>query len=180
MRIDKNFKGLEFKDGRYVYNGNIETIENLIIELDAGLYVTGYIQAGGCIKAGNYIQAGNYIKAGDSIEAGSYIKAGYSIKAGGSIEAGNYIQAGDGILAGLYITAKTTISCGLNIYAGICTWRQASEEDKTITCSKLIKGKAEYGILKELGEPKRKITIDNKEIEISEESYLELKKSLEV
>ena len=77
--------------------------------------------------------------------------AGYSIKAGDSIKAGYSIKAGDsyGIKAGLYITAKTTISCGLKIFAGICFWRKIEKEEKTITCSTLLKGKVEYGILNE-------------------------------
>jgi len=36
----------------------------------------------------------------------------------------------------------------------------------------------EYGILKEVGEAKKKITIDGKEIEISLESFEALKRSL--
>ena len=83
------------------------------------------------------------------------IEAGGSIKAGGYIEAGGSIEAGDsyGISAGLSITAKGTISFGLNAYAGIKTWDIAAKEEKTITCSKLLKGNVEYGILKETGEP---------------------------
>ena len=36
-------------------------------------------------------------------------------------------------------------------FAGIKTWGEATDEEKTITCGKLINGKVEYGILKELG-----------------------------
>jgi len=51
----------------------------------------------------------------------------------------------------LSITATGTITCGRRIFAGVCTWRDISDEDKTITCSKLVNGIVEYGILKETG-----------------------------
>ena len=169
MILDKNYKGLEFKNGRYFYDGNIETTENLEIKLDNLLEVAGYIKAGWSIKASW------------SIEASGYIEAGGSIIAGESIEAGEFIKAGEsyGISAALYITAQDTISCGLKIFAGICTWKNTEDSDKTITCSKLLSGTVEYGILKETGEAKKKITIDGKEIEISLESFDALKRSLE-
>ncbi len=210
MKITKDFKGLKYVGGHYEYNGDIETTEDLVIELDSWLYVTGSIEAGWSIEAGGSINAGEFIEAGRSINAGGSIEAGWSIKAGGSIEAGwsieagRYIEAGGsieagrsinagefieagrsinaggyyGISAGLSITAKATISCGLKIFAGICTWRDINNSEKTITCSRLLSGKVEYGILKETGDEKKKIVIDGKEIEISNESYEALKKSL--
>ena len=84
------------------------------------------------------------------------IKAGWSIEAWGSIKAGGSIEAGEsyGMSAGLSITAKGTISFGLKAFAGICTWRTITDDEKTITCSKLIGGGVvEYGILVETGEP---------------------------
>ena len=136
-----------------------------------------YIKAGWYIKAGEYIEAGGSIEAGESIEAGWYIEAGESIEASGSIEAGGYIEAGGsikasgsikadgsikaggsieaggyyGIVAGLSIVCKGTLSFGLKIYAGICSWREISEEEKTVTCGKFNGGVVEYGILKETG-----------------------------
>ena len=58
MVIDKKFKGLVKEDYRYVFNGDIETTENLEIDLDMRLFVTGSIEAGGSIKAGWSIEAG--------------------------------------------------------------------------------------------------------------------------
>jgi len=171
MKIDKNYKGLVKEDNRYVFNGNIMTTENLEIDLDMSLYVTGsikvadYIIAGEDIEAGEYIKAGLFIKAGEdikagwsieaggSIEAGESIKAGWSIEAGGSIEAGESIKAGgsSGIVAGLSITCKNSLSFGLKAFAGICSWRDITDEEKTITCGKLEGGTVEYGILRETG-----------------------------
>jgi hypothetical protein len=177
MKIDKNYKGLVKEDNRYVFNGNIMTTENLEIDLDMSLYVTGsikvadYIIAGEDIEAGEYIKAGLFIKAGEdikagwSIEAGGSIEAGESIKAGGSIEAGESIKAGwsieaggsikaggsSGIVAGLSITCKNSLSFGLKAFAGICSWRDITDEEKTITCGKLEGGTVEYGILRETG-----------------------------
>ena len=47
MEAQKKFKGLVKEDYRYVFNGNIETTESLEIDLDMGLFVTGYIKAVG-------------------------------------------------------------------------------------------------------------------------------------
>ena len=159
MKIDKNYKGLVKEDNRYVFNGNIMTTENLEIDLDMSLYVTGsikvadYIIAGEDIEAGEFIKAGWSIEAGGSIKAGGSIEAGESIKAGGSIEAGESIKAGgsSGIVAGLSITCKNSLSFGLKAFAGICSWRDITDEEKTITCGKLEGGTVEYGILRETG-----------------------------
>lgn len=148
----------KFKD-RYGYyiNGNAEFEFTAIFT--GRLLIDGYL----------YIKAGESIEAGQSIEAGGYIKAGWSIKAGGYIKAGGSY----GISAGLSITCKTTLSFGLKAYAGICTWREIDDDEKTITCGKLVNGTIEYGILKETGlEEEKKETIiiggntyDKKEVE---------------
>jgi len=125
------------------------------IEVKAGEYIKAgwYIKAGGYIEAGWYIEAGGSIKAGGYIEAGEYIKAGGCIEAGWYIEADEYIKAGEyyGISAGLSIFCKKELSFGLNAYAGIKTWGEATEEEKTITCGKLTNGNVKYGILNETG-----------------------------
>ena len=147
MKIDKNYKGLVKEDNRYVFNGNIMTTENLEIDLDMSLYVTGSIKVADYIIAGEDIEAGEYIKAGLFIKAGEDIKAGWSIEAGGSIKAGG----SSGIVAGLSITCKNSLSFGLKAFAGICSWRDITDEEKTITCGKLEGGTVEYGILRETG-----------------------------
>jgi len=211
MKITKKTKGIIDEGWRYKYEGDLISDEEIEIDLDKGLYVTGSIGAGNSIKAGNSIEAGNWIKAGDWIEAGNSIKAGNSIDAGNSIEAGDWIKAGDwieagnsikagdsieagnsieagdwikagdsieagdwikagdynGISAGLYITCKGTLSFGLNAYAGIKTWGEATEEEKTITCGKLLKGNIEYGILKETGIEVIKDNLVGKEVEVT-------------
>ena len=40
---------------------------------------------------------------------------------------------------------------GLKCFAGICVWRNTTDEEKTITCGKHEGGVIEYGILKEIG-----------------------------
>jgi hypothetical protein len=141
MVIDKKFKGLVKEDYRYVFNGDIKTTESLEIDLDMRLFVTGSIKAGEFIEAGGSIEAGEFIEAGWSIKAGEFIEAGWSIKAGESY----------GIIAGLSITCKGKLSFGLKAFAGICNWREITDEDKTITCGELESGTIEYGILKETG-----------------------------
>ena len=105
-----------------------------------------------------------------SIEAGWSIKAGGYIEAGGSIKAGGYIKAGEdyGIIACLSITCKTTLSFGLKIFAGICNWRTISDDEKTITCGKMIGGGVvEYGILKETGLPEEEPSLSGKEVSVT-------------
>ena len=78
----------------------------------------------------------------------------FSKEAGGYIKAGKYIEAGGsfGIVAGLQITCEGVLYFGLKCFAGICTWREISEDEKTITCAKKEgNGVIEYGILKETG-----------------------------
>ena len=137
----------------YKINGNLEV--NCNLNIVNRLLVNGYlfIEAGKSISANGYISANGFISAGGSIRAGGYIEAGRDIKAGGSIKAGEYIKAGDnyGISSGLSIICKSSLSFGLNAYAGICTWQNITNKDKTITCGKLIKGTVAYGILKETG-----------------------------
>ena len=123
------------------FNGRLLVDGWLTIEAD------GSIKAGGSIEAGEYIKAGWSIEAGESIEAGGYIEAGLSIEADGSIKAGAFF----GIVAGLYITCKKELKCGLKVFAGICTWREITDEEKTITCGKFEGGVVEYGILHEVG-----------------------------
>ena len=87
MVINKKYKGLIDEGWRYKIEGDIETTEELEIDLDKGLYVSG------SIKTGEYIKAGGFIEAGEYIKAGGFIEAGWFIKAGGSIEAGEMIRA---------------------------------------------------------------------------------------
>ena len=145
MKITKKTKGIIDEGWRYKYEGDLISDEEIEIDLDKGLYVTGSIGAGNSIKAGNSIDAGNSIEAGDWIKAGDY----------------------NGISAGLYITCKGTLSFGLNAYAGIKTWGEATEEEKTITCGKLLKGNIEYGILKETGIEVIKDNLVGKEVEVT-------------
>lgn len=55
---------------------------------------------------------------------------------------------------GLYVTGSVSAASGYSIKAGVCTWRETEEADRTITCGKLESGKVEYGVLKEVGLPK--------------------------
>jgi len=156
---------LDFK-GRLLVKGY------LLIKAGYSIKAGGWIEAGSWIEAGIWIKAGSWIEAGDSIEAGYSIKAGGSIEAGDSIEAGSWIEAGDwikagswieagssyGISAGLQITCKGILKYGLKCFAGVCVWREITDEEKTITCGKHEGGRIEYGILCETGLEESKIT----------------------
>jgi hypothetical protein len=119
----------------------LEAEEGLGYVIVDSLNVLGYIY----FKAGSGIQAGAGIKAGEGIEAGWGIKAGW------------------GIQAGLSITCKKLIVCTVAVFAGVCYWRNISEEEMTISCAKLEGAPVKYGILKETGleednESKKKAT----------------------
>ena len=139
--ITKDYQGIVDDGYRYKLNGNLISATSIDIQLDKGLYVQGFIEADGSINAGGYIDAGGYIEAGWSINAGGYIEAGWSINADGSI------AAGEGILAQLAITCKSTLKAKFGIYAGVCTWKEPSADEQTITCGKLD-GTVKYGTLK--------------------------------
>jgi len=179
----KDYKKEGNIEGSLIIKGNLILTGDLTVEEE--IDVTGCIDCNGYfIKAGGFIEAGYSIKAGDSIKAGGFIEAGGSIKAGGSIEAGDSIKAGGsieagycyGIQAGLSIICKGTLSFGLKAFAGICTWKEITDEEKTITCSKLEGGGVvEYGILKETGESDTvEITVEGKTKCISRQSAEEL------
>ena len=156
--IIKNQKDLnKFKDDYgYKIDGNAEFEYSAIFE--GRLLVNGYLS----------------IKAGESIKAGGSIKAGEFIEAGGSIEAGdNY-----GISAVLSITCKGKLKFGLKAFAGICTWKNISDQEKTITCGKFEGGVIEYGVLIETGLPEEKmITLSNGK-KVSESTIIEALKGL--
>jgi len=140
------------KDNYYIgiedlsnFDGNIESEENLgYVKFKTNLSAKGYI----------FFRSGSGIKAGRGISAGWGIEAGRGIEAGSGISAGCGISAGWGISAGLGISCKLELSCKYRIFAGLWVWGNLSSDDeKTITCGKLVSGTVEYGILKEIGLP---------------------------
>ena len=180
VKKEKDFEKIKDENG-YSYKGNLRIECNL--KFIGRLYVEGYlsieagsfikagdsIEAGGFIEAGSFIKAGYYIKARTSIKAGSCIEAGSFIKAGSFIEAGSFIKAGTsyGIYAGLSITCKGKLIYGLKCFAGICTWRTITDDEKTITCGEHNGGVIEYGILKEIGLEEKSKTIISRESALS-------------
>jgi hypothetical protein len=181
-KIDGNaeFKYSAFFEGRLLVDGYLYIKAGESIKAGGYIEAGWYIKAGGSIEAGGYIKAGGYIEAGGYIKAGGYIEAGGSIEAGGYIKAGGYIEAGDyyGISAGLSITCKGKLSLGLKAFAGICTWREITDEEKTITCGEFDGGVVEYGILKETGLPEEKmITLSNGK-KVSESTVIEALRAL--
>lgn len=93
------------------------------------------------------------------IKLDKLLKVSKGIRAGCEIKAGSGIESGLGIESGSGINCKRSITFRHAIFAGICYWRESSDEDKTITCGKFnpIDGaKLEYGILNEIGLPEEK------------------------
>jgi len=114
----------------------------------------GYIR----FKEGVYVTGGITIKAGSGIEAGWGIEAGYGIKVGDCIE------AGDGIVSLYsYIKAKLSIDFSTTISAGIFSTSGAKDIE-----AREINGKVIYGNVILLKDTEKTITIDGKDIKISE------------
>ena len=123
MIIDANFEGLkQIKNGDYVFEGNLESKENIEIHLNDRFVIRGSITTEKSIIAECGIEAGEGIKAGCGIEAGEGIKAGWGIEA------------------------------GFRIFAGTSVYRSSKNCIKTISCKRLIKGEIAFGQLIERGE----------------------------
>lgn len=141
MKITKEYAGLKRQNnGDYIINGDLISDEDIEIELDNWLRVTGKIESKKTITTKKNLIAGYDIEAGYGIEAGCGIEAGDGIKAGDGIE------AGCGIKAGLSIVCKW-IKARLRIFAGICIWRNPTEEETTITCEEVKDGTIAFGKL---------------------------------
>ena len=130
--------------------------------------IGGYQEIGWYQKIGEYQKIGKYQEIGEYQEIGwyqkigEYQKIGKSQKIGWSQKIGEYQEIGgnatinQGIVVGLSIKVKGTLKFSKRLFAGVCNWRDITEEEKTITCGKFDGGKVEYGILKEIGIPEVK------------------------
>ena len=95
---------------------------------------------------------------------GVYVTGGITIKAGSGIEAGWGIEAGDGIVSLYsYIKAKLSIDFSTTISAGIFSTSGAKDIE-----AREINGKVIYGNVILLKDTEKTITIDGKDIKISE------------
>ena len=140
--ITRDYPGLVDRVGYLELAGDLKAIGSITVKLDVWLKVTGSIEAGWGIKAGWGITAGRGITAGSGIEAGEGIEAGCGIKAGW------------GIKAGLTIICNAELAAKFNLFAGVCTWRETTDDDRKITCGRLASGKVAYGKLVETQKPK--------------------------
>jgi hypothetical protein len=118
----KDFKKTD-EYGRLIYEGSLETDEEIIIESNLGTVI---FEKRLSSKKYIFASAGSGIKAGEGIKAGSGIKAGWGIEAGLGIEAGEGIKAGLGIVTFYYGLIAKWVSC-LRIAVGF-----HSKEKQTI------------------------------------------------
>ena len=110
-------------------------------------------------------------KGSITINAGSGINAGWGINAGRGINAGWGINAGEGINAGLQIICAGLLEFKFNLFAGLCTWKEPTSEDRKVMCGK-INGNVAYGDVTETGldEPDD-TSCDGKIVEIDGKAY---------
>ena len=80
--ITKDYQGIVDDGYRYKLNGNLISATSIDIQLDKGLYVQGFIEAGGSIKAGGSIEAGEGILAQLAITCNGTLKAKLGIYSG--------------------------------------------------------------------------------------------------
>lgn len=132
----------------YHIRGNAEFDDLMVI--NGELVVDGWlcVNVGGCFEVGGSIEVRGWIRSKASIKAGCNIEAGDNIESEGSIIVGNNC----GIRAGYSIACKTILYCNFKIFAGICTWKELTISDKSVTCGRLEGGgTVEYGRLNETG-----------------------------
>lgn len=142
MKITKNYPNLtQVNTGEYILDGDLITMQNIKIDLDDCLIVTGDIQT----ERG--IQAKYGITAWGDITAGWGIEAGWIVKARGSITTGREIKAGWGIEAGDSIEVGTFIDCGKRIFAGVSVYDDREDCNDTIKCAELRNGTVAFGEL---------------------------------
>ena len=171
MEITKEFEGLvRAENGDYVLKGDLICYEDLEIDLDDRLVVTGGVNVSGsimcgdslrarvihadesiyvmnCISSYGSISADQSIRVGCHIESKKDIKAGWFLTAGGEITARGFIKACDCIIAGMNIEAGSFICAGKRIFAGIDPIENSKCCRNLITCAELRSGEICYGEL---------------------------------
>ena len=170
----KTFYGIEFNvytdtkiDGDFIHPNEAVYFEN-DIEITGRLEVKNLKAKKSITVGGSYIvekweEVGGFQEVGEYQEVGGFQKVGGSQKVGGFQEVGEYQEVGGfqevggdatiklGMNVGFSVTVKGTLKVGKRLFSGICSWRDISEEEMTITCGKFEGGEIAYGILKETG-----------------------------
>jgi hypothetical protein len=109
---------------KVIYGVELEVITDTVIEGDFGNPNTGY-----------------YFENDVTIKGNLNCKFYFAVKS---------ITVEENEEVGEWQEVEGTITCGLKIFAGVCNWRNISDDEKTITCEKLISGNIVHGILKEI------------------------------
>ena len=162
----KTIYGVEFEvhkggkiEGDFVYKG-----KNIYIEGD--LEVTGRFECErfkitGSVKVAKSYIVNKWEEVGGSQKVGEYQEVGWSQKVGGYQKVGEYQKVGGdsiiklGTVVMLSMTIKGKLAVGKRIFAGICNWGDASDEDMKITCQELVSGEVVHGELVETGIKKK-------------------------
>jgi hypothetical protein len=124
------------------------------IEAGSFIHFTGEVKSGNYVKAGgfihcssnlkteNYIVADGSIFVGGRIECKSCVTASDYIRCNGSVECGIHLQAKGAIWVDGVIYAGTHIKChnlqAKRIFAGLCDWKDLSDQEMLVTCWGLI------------------------------------------
>lgn len=138
-------------DTSLLINGNLRvaagTCLTVLGELNCGeaIYVAGSLHVESSIESGLAIHCGDTLSAGASIFCSGTIGCGSRIQAGGSI------VAGENIRAGVEISARGAIHAAGTIEAPVVTAGRR-DDPRTITCSRLLRGRVNRGELVETGD----------------------------
>ena len=146
--------------GQVRVNGDINISGSLRIGAGTMLCTGGDVNVGAAIYVASILQAEQSIEAGGSIHCGDTIESAGSIFCSGTIGSGRVIKAAGSIMAREGIRAGVEISSGDAIHAGgtiespiVNAGRLG--DPRTITCSRLLKGRISNGELVETGDNSR-------------------------
>ena len=138
-------------------DGNLRIGAGSVVRVQGDINVGRSIYVAGSLSSGKTIESNQSIHCGDTIEAEGSIFASGSIGCGRSIRAAGNIMAREGIRSGVEICAGDSIHAGGTIEAPLVTAGRDGDP-RTITCSRLLRGKVSRGELVETGDRRGGLT----------------------
>ncbi|MCB1188579.1 hypothetical protein KDL29_15570 [bacterium] len=158
-RLDRCRGDLEIEGnlGEVSINGELSADGNLRVGAGTILNVSGDVNVGGAIYVASILNCDKTIESGHSIHCGDTIESKGSVFASGTIGCGRCLKAAGSIMAREDIRAGVEVSAGDAIHAGgtiespiVTAGREG--DPRTITCSRLLRGKVSRGELVETGD----------------------------
>ena len=153
MTKTKTLYGIEFK----VYTDT--KIDGDFIKPDEAVYFENDIAITGLLRV-KYLKAEKSITVGKDYRVEKWETVGGFQTVGGSQTVGGNATIGLGMIIGLSVNVRGVLTFRKRLFAGACSWRDITDEEKTITCGKLVGGEVCYGIVEETDIAEETKTID--------------------